>query len=82
MTDLWPLMALFNCVVIVAALAYWLGYRHGSARRLPPRPEPVREPPFIPAYRVKELTILMELGVLTREEFEQEKVKLHAGRLA
>lgn len=34
----------------------------------------------IPPYRVKELTVLMELGVLTPEEFELEKGKLHAGR--
>lgn len=86
MTDLWPLAALFACVVIVAAVAYWLGFRQGLSHmagsgQRPPRKQ-ITEPPFIPAYRVKELTVLWELGVLTAEEFEQEKGKLHAGRLA
>ncbi len=86
MTDLWPLAALFTCVVIVAAVAYWLGFRHGLSHvpgsSWPASRKQITEPPFIPAYRVKELTVLWELGVLTAEEFEQEKVKLHAGRLA
>jgi len=78
----WPAAALFFCVVAVAASAYWLGHRHGSARRRPAQPEYPSAPSDIPPYRIKELTILMELGVLTPEEFEHEKGKLHAGRPA
>lgn len=86
----WPLAALFVCVVAMGALAYWLGFRHGllhaaashaaaeSQPAEPSQPQPV-EPPYIPTYRVNELMVLMELGVLTPEEFEQAKGKLHAG---
>jgi hypothetical protein len=78
----WPAAALFACVVAVAASTYWLGHRHGSARRRSAQSDYPSVPPHIPPYRIKELTILMELGVLTPEEFEQEKGKLHAGRSA
>lgn len=78
----WPAAALFACVVAVAASAYWLGHRHGSAPRRPTQPKNPSAPPDIPPYRIKELTTLMELGVLTPEEFEHEKGKLHAGRPA
>lgn len=83
---------LFACAAAIAAAAYWLGYQHGSATKKiepaalpasPAAPQPSHAPapvPHIPAYRVKELTVLMELGVLTPEEFEHEKGKLHAGR--
>jgi hypothetical protein len=46
------------------------------------RPTPTPLFANIPAYRINELTVLMELGVLTPEEFEQEKGKLHLGRSA
>jgi hypothetical protein len=69
-------------VFAIGVIAYWLGHRHGSARRHEPQPESLVARPHIPAYRVRELTILMELGVLTPEEFEHEKGKLHAGRPA
>lgn len=78
-------MALLGGAVItfaVGVISYGLGYRHGSASRADPRPA---SPPLfanIPAYRVNELTVLMELGVLTPEEFEEEKGKLHTGRSA
>ncbi len=91
----WQVAALFACVAAVAAAAYWLGFQHGSASkkiqpsvppesRLAPAVKITREAfapsPHIPPYRVNELTVLMELGVLTQEEFEHEKGKLHAGR--
>lgn len=82
----WPGAALFACAIVVAAISYWLGFRHGLAHVVafgqPAPRKQITEPPFIPAYRVKELTVLMELGVLTAEEFEQEKGKLHAHRAA
>lgn len=90
MVSQWPGAALFVCVLAVGALAYWLGFRHGSMHvsaalaaaesqpAEPSQPQPV-EPPYIPTYRVNELMVLMELGVLTPEEFEQAKVKLLAG---
>lgn len=87
----WPAAALFVCGVALAlavgTAAYRLGYKHGSSqssvkppapRAAPPDPLPVA--PHIPSYRVNELVTLLELGVLTPEEFEHEKGKLHAGR--
>jgi hypothetical protein len=67
---------------VAGVTGYWLGHRHGSASRPEARSESASPSVHIPAYRVKELTILMELGVLTPEEFEHEKGKLHAGRSA
>jgi hypothetical protein len=90
----WPVAALFTCgIALAVCAAYWLGYKHGSAQSSvepinppvppaapPPAPLPVSS--HIPSYRVNELAILLELGVLTLEEFEHEKGKLHAGRSA
>ena len=92
MTFSWQVAILFVCVAAVAAAAYWIGYQRGvSSQKSAPEAEPVAAlealhlatlapVPHIPPYRVRELTVLMELGVLTPEEFEHEKGKIHAGR--
>ncbi len=74
---------LLVCAAIAAALGYGLGYRHGAGRLISPSRHlmggaATRGVPEIPAYRVQELAVLMELGVLTPEEFEHEKGKLYA----
>jgi hypothetical protein len=88
LTDYWLMALLAGAVVTfaVGVAAYWLGHRHGSSNRVEPRVDPRAAPAalfaHIPAYRINELAVLMELGVLTPEEFEQEKGKLHASRPA
>lgn len=90
--DFTHLILLLAAIPVVAAIAlffYWLGHRHGRqhvhrslAAEPTPQLKPESKPPEIPSYRIKELAILLDLGILTPEEFEAEKDKLHAGRPA
>ena len=65
--------------LVAVAAAFLLGRRSGRAGKAPLAPPPPPVNPVRPSNlirRLDELEQLMELGVLTREEFETEKDKL------